>query len=133
MALNGLVMRVNNLVERKNRREAIRDGKVIPSMDRTGTSQFSKKSKGKVKRIMKATPNSTATYKTPKNKQPNIDFMGGNRLEHTAMMDNEDLEVDVKENQARQELEELDLKYLIGDNEDEDMIFRGFSKPTQNK
>ena len=33
---------------------------------------------------------------------------------------------------AAQELEELDLKYLIGDNDEDDIIFRGITKP-QNK
>ena len=48
------------------------------------------------------------------------------------MIDDE-ADVDMKDKLARQELEELDLKYLIGDNDDEDALFRGFSKPTQNK
>ena len=81
MALNGLVMRVNNLVERKNRREAIRAGKVVPNMDRTATSNFSKISKGK--RVKKVTPHSTATYKTPKSRHPNIGFTSENKLERT--------------------------------------------------
>jgi len=47
MALNGLVMKVNNLIERKNKREAIRAGKVVANnlMEDSEQSKFTAGSK----------------------------------------------------------------------------------------
>lgn len=109
MALNSLVMKVNNLIERKNKREAIRAGKKIDVIISAANSKFS------------AQRNDVKSHSSSKRKvRENQTIL--NELDSME----EDLGFDEHEKQEREHLREIDNMYLINKSEDEELfIFRG--------
>lgn len=121
MALNSLVMKVNNLIERKNTREAIRAGKTIAPKNDSSNSRFARGSSAHSHHVSK---------KNAKKGRESKNQTGLNILDS---MD-ENLDFDEHEMQERQNLKEIDSMYLINQEEDDELfIFRGIGKVKQKQ
>ena len=122
VALNHLVMKVNNLIERKSKREAIRKGTYKAPMATSHMSHFTQRSKAtKVSEVMKQSKFSrnTAAQKESTNKaKDNVKIASLFNKDSS----DDDLDIDEKERIQKKELEEIDMKYLIGDDQLEDDV-----------
>ena len=130
-------MRVNNLIERKNRREAIRAGKVNKDMGLTAQSKFSARSNAtsKFSKKSKATAATKMSNKDPAKamgKQMDTrNMLARHRSENSS---GDEMDNDMKEMLAQRELEDLDMKYLIGDTQEQEeyeKMTRGVNKQKQ--
>ena len=132
-------MRVNNLLERKNRREAERNGKEKPSAPKAtkGSHKGSEKSMRQSRQS-----NRGGKKKTDKGKKEKSSFgkkivpsakatslLNKNRLlEHSSDDELDGGDQIQQENQAKQELEELDRLYFINDENQMDVTDGFFGK-----
>lgn len=120
MALNALVMKVNNLIERKNKREAIRAGKADPrqQMDESSHTRFTVNSR-----------RSARSHRQDKKKRDKNVTLLPDVPDET----DEDLGFDEKEKLERSKLKEIDSMYLLNSDKEDDEynIFRGVRKPNQ--
>ena len=119
MALNGCVMKVNQMIEKKNKKEAERAGKAVSRNQKESLQQNSKK--GKISRM--------ASSKYSQRNKSNLGSKTRGDQSGTLINDllgEEDLGFEDFEKQERNKLREIDNLYLINEKDDDEMfLFRG--------
>ena len=124
-------MRVNNLIERKNKREAVRNGQALPA-NATNTSGFTSKSRAsRFSRVSRKSKKSNLKTKAKQSTFKPSSDLTDTKTRKAGDSSEDEFSGAKRERQVLQDLEELDLKYLVNEDEDEDLLFqRGNKKQT---